>query len=384
MKKVVFKAPLLTQSGYGVHARQVAKWLLSRQDFDVTFHPTMWGDTPWILNNELDTSFHNEILSKSKVDNTVFDLSFQLQLPNEWSQKLAIKNIGLTAAVETDKANPEWVDHCNKMDGVIFPSEHARNSILNSGKLTKKNCVINESYNDYCTKEKLNLDLKLSTKFNFLVFGQITGSNAESDRKNIFNTVKWICESFSNDPDVGIVIKTNAGRNSLIDRQIVSSMLNQLLAQVRKTAFPKVYLLHGDMNDHEVASLYRDESIKALVTLTRGEGFGLPILEAAACGLPVIATGWSGHTEFLNLGKYINVFYKLAQVHQSRVDGKIFVAGTRWAEASEEDFKKKIVKFKNSSSVPKEWADDLSIKIIEKFSHDNICKSYDSFISEFL
>jgi len=47
----------------------------------------------------------------------------------------------------------------------------------------------------------------------------------------------------------------------------------------------------------------RFPQVKALVALTRGEGYGLPILEAAASGLPVIATGWSGHMDFLKLGK---------------------------------------------------------------------------------
>ena len=39
----------------------------------------------------------------------------------------------------------------------------------------------------------------------------------------------------------------------------------------------KVYLLHGDLNEEEMHSLYLDEKIHALVTLTHGEGFGLPI-----------------------------------------------------------------------------------------------------------
>jgi glycosyltransferase involved in cell wall biosynthesis len=381
-KKVIFRAPLLTQSGYGVHARQIAKWLLTRDDFDVTFFPTPWGETPWILKSELDNTFFETVLSKISQEKKSYDLSFQLQLPNEWSTNLAEKNIGITAAVESDVANPEWVKCCNEMSHVIFPSQHALNSIKNAGELSSSIGVhvIPESFNDFCVKEKLDLELNFETKFNFLIFGQITGANPESDRKNIFYTVKWICETFKDDPDVGIVIKTNAGRNSKIDKQIVSNMFRGFFQSIQKTAFPKVYLLHGDMNDHEVASLYKEESIKALVSLTKGEGFGLPILEAAACALPVIATGWSGHTEFLNLGKYINVFYKLAQIPKSRVDNSIFVPNARWANVSEEDFKKKILKFRNSCEIPQQWAKDLQSKIVDNYSQEKINIKYNDFV----
>ena len=82
-------------------------------------------------------------------------------------------------------------------------------------------------------------------------------------------------------------------------------LITKLLHETRKGQFPRVHVLHGQMNESEVASLYRHEKIKGIVSLTRGEGFGLPTLEAAASGLPVIATGWSGHMDFLNQGKFV-------------------------------------------------------------------------------
>ena len=61
----------------------------------------------------------------------------------------------------------------------------------------------------------------------------------------------------------------------------------------------KVYLLHGDMTDEEMHSLYRHPKISAFLTLAHGEGFGLPIFEANYSGVPIIATGWSGQLDFL-------------------------------------------------------------------------------------
>lgn len=385
MKKVVFRGPTMTQSGYGVHSRQVARWLLDRSDLDVKFMVTPWGDTPWMLDRDACSGLIGKIMDKTVGADHKADVSIQLQLPNEWDSKLAQKNIGMTAAIETDAANPEWVSCCNKMDAVVFPSQHAKNSIASVGNMSCTSYVIPESFDDSITKDLLPLDLQdLDTKFNFLLFGQFAGSNPHNDRKNLLFTIKWICEAFKDDPDVGIILKTNSGRNTRIDRALVLKMLNAVLSEVRKGPYPKLHFLHGDMSDEEVSRLYKVDSIKALVSLTRGEGFGLPILEAAASGLPIIATNWSAHTEFLKHVKFIPVDYSLTQVHQTRIDNKIFVAGARWADPSETDFKKKIIKFRNSSSTPSAWAKEGSSVIKENYSFSAISRIYDEVFSKFL
>jgi len=386
MKTVILRGPVLTQSGYGHHARQIARWLLNRKDIDVKFVPLPWGDTPWIVDQTSENGLIGEVMKRStNVGKMIADVSIQLQLPNEWDPKLAKFNIGVTAGVETDKCNPEWVSACNNMDMVIVPSQHTKSSLTASGLVLKPIIIVPEAYNDSIVSEKLTSNLPtFSTSFNFLVFGQLTGNNPNNDRKNLFYTIKWLCDLFKDDKDVGIVLKTNAGRNTKIDRRVIRNVVENVLSESRKGMYPRVHLLHGDMSNDEVASLYRHPQIKALVALTRGEGYGLPILEAAASGLPVIATGWSGHTDFLNKGKYVNISYQLIDVHPSRIDGKIFVQGSRWANPSEEDAKKRIAKFRTSSDVPREWAQDLKKKLIELYSFEKISKAYDDVIGSIL
>jgi glycosyltransferase involved in cell wall biosynthesis len=389
MKKVILRGPSLTQSGYGVHCRQIASWLLSKTDWDVKFQALPWGDTPWILNAAAQNGLIEKIM-KNTVDvsgnKDKYDMSFQLQLPNEWDHSLAKYNVGITAGVETDVCNPQWIEACNKMDMIIVPSNHTANCFKKTGDITKPLVVVPEAFCDeigmQVEKSTIESLPEFSTNFNFLIFGQITGDNPLNDRKNIFYTIKWICEAFSEDPDVGIVVKTNIGRNTNIDKKRTKEMLRSVVKECRKGPFPKIHLLHGDISEKEIAALYKHTQVKALVTLTRGEGYGLPILEAAASGLPVIATGWSGHTDFLQQGKYINISYALKSIHSSRIDNKIFMQNSKWAEANEDDFKKKIIKFKNASTTPSEWASQMSNSIKESHSLRSIFRLYDNALKE--
>lgn len=380
-KKVLIRAPLLTISGYGVHARQIFEWAISREDFEVFVQPLPWGVTPWLLNDTDKSGLVGEIMKRivDMSSKPKFDISLQIQLPNEWDPGLANYNIGVTAAVETDICNKSWIAACNKMNALIVPSTHVKNVLTGSGEsLDVPIFVVPESYHSSIDKEAdLTSHLDVKTDFNFLVFGQITGNNPENDRKNLFYTVKWICEEFKNEKDVGLIIKTNSGRATKIDRLMTEKLLKNLLSQVKgKNMFPRTYLLHGNMTEDEVAAVYRDKKVKALVSLTRGEGFGLPLLEAAASGLPVVATGWSGHTDFLNQGKYISIDPKLTPIHKSRVDDKIFVSGAKWAEVDEKEVKQKLRKFFEKPTIPQQWAQDMSTTIREKYCLDSIKKLY--------
>ena len=386
-KKVLLRAPVLTQSGYGVHSRQIARWLLSKSNVDLKIQALPWGSTPWLIDKNISNGLIGEMMLRT-IDPTGehYDATFQVQLPNEWDTSMSNLNIGISAVVETDKCNPAWVEACNKMTAVVVPSKHCHNVLLQSGKLTIPTHVIPESFPDEILsiqKTKIS-DIRFETDFNFLIVGQITGKNAENDRKNIFYTLKWICETFKDDKDVGLVIKTNTGRNTQIDRNIVENVLKSVLAEIKKKSSPKIYLLHGELSDEEIASLYVHPQIKALVALTRGEGYGLPILEAAASALPVIATNWSGHLDFMSKGKFLGIDYSLDNVHPSRIDGEIFMPGCKWAAPKEDDFKKKVVKFKNSSAMPKEWAIELKEKIVKEYSFQAVSKIYDEKLGNFL
>ena len=125
MTHVHIKGPLLSISGYGVHARQLARWAFE-QNFDVTTDITPWGNTPWYTDRSECGGLIDKIMEASTPLKLKPDVSFQIMLPNEWNPALAKKNFGVSAVVETDRCNPDWVVACQRMDHVIVPSEFAK------------------------------------------------------------------------------------------------------------------------------------------------------------------------------------------------------------------------------------------------------------------
>ena len=305
-KKVVVRGPALSQSGYGEHTRFVLRSLRCRPDlFDIFLVNVNWGQTGWIWDDSSERRWIDALLQKTimftQEGGGKFDLSVQVQIPNEW-QELAPVNIGVTAGIESTKISPEWVRGCETVDKIIVVSEHAKYAFVNTvyqvtdpkgnpltAQVQQPIEVVGYPVKKTDSCKKFNLDLKYD--FNFLTVGTWI------PRKNLENTIKWFVEEFG-EQEVGLIIKTSLARNCLQDRRFTFEKLQQILKNYKGRKC-EVYLLHGDLNEEEMTSLYQHPKVKALVSLSHGEGFGLPLFEAAYNGLPIIAPNWSGHCDFL-------------------------------------------------------------------------------------
>ena len=110
-------------------------------------------------------------------------------------------------------------------------------------------------------------------------------------RKSIDETLEAFAQVHANRPDLELVIKSNYFTNR-------DQKLEALQRKISSLGLNNVSVLWGEMTNDELADLYR--GCDTFILPSKAEGWGLPLIEAAASGLPIITTMYSGHTEFLS------------------------------------------------------------------------------------
>ena len=198
-------------------------------------------------------------------------------------------------------------------------------------------------------------ELKVPNK-NFVFCGLGLDKPEGRDRKNVTRLVEWFCKAFAGNPNVGLVTRKR---------------ISDIKEGTGCGEYPKIFLLHGRMTEAEMAAVYNDPRVVAAVSLTHGEGFGLPLIEAAACGVPVMATDWSGHLDFLSKdGKklFVPVEADLQEIYPECVWPGVMNPGSRWAVPKESDAITKMQKLVMSSDTPRKWAEELQEHIHKTYS----------------
>jgi len=392
MKKILVRGPALTRSGYGEHTRFILRSLKRYEDlFDVYLIPVNWGGTGWVYEDTEERRWLDSIIAKTAMyqqqnPSPNYDISMQVTIPNEW-EKMAPINIGVTAGIETTRVSPAWIEKGNLVDKIITISEFSKNSYVNTVYTVtddKTGQVIDTGYRcttpievvHYPVRETdvKEFDLDLTTDFNFLINAQW------APRKNLENTIAWFIEEFI-DQEVGLILKANIVNNSLIDRRETEKRIKNINRNYPQKKC-KIYLLHGDLTAEQINSLYCHDKIKALISLAHGEGFGLPIFEAAYNGLPIIAPDWSGHTDYLYMpvkdkkGKikkkpyYAKVDYDISPVQKEVIWENVLVKDSMWCYPKQGSYKMRLREIYKDHGRFKSQAMKLKKYICDNFTQE--------------
>ena len=164
-------------------------------------------------------------------------------------------------------------------------------------------------------------------------------------------------------------MKINGANFSILDRHEVVKNINKIKDEFSQVdSKPNIYLIHGDLTIQEMSVLYNHPKIKAFLTCTHGEGFGRPMLEASCCDLPVIATKWSGHLDFLSDKDSLLMSGFLKEVPKSMLWGKIIVEPSKWYNVNEADVVRKLRMFHKKHQLITKKAKRLGKKNRREFS----------------
>jgi len=398
---LVVSCPIDTYSGYGARARDFVQSIIDLDKYDVKILGQRWGGTRFgYLKDHGNTSLISRIIPNLTQQP---DIWVQITVPNEF-QKVGKYNIGVTAGIETTLCDPSWIQGCNNMDLVLVSAQHAKDTFErstfniqdnNTGQVTgtvqlqtKVEVLFEgadiEKYTPLALPTKLDLS-DIDEQFCFLTIGHWLPGVLGEDRKNIGYTVKAFLETFKNKKNApGLILKVQAGSGtSIMDREAVLDKIDAIRKTV-KGKLPNVYLLHGDMSDAEVNELYNHGKVKAMISLTKGEGFGRPLLEFSLVNKPIIASGWSGHIDFLDNQFTKQIGGTLTNVHPSAAVDKMILQESQWFRPDDALTGKALKDVFEDYKIYKELAKRQGYRSRTEFSYDKMRETLDTLLTQYI
>ena len=400
---LLLSAPVDTYSGYGARARDIVKALLKIDKYDIKILSQRWGNTRFgYLADHAETEIENLIVDKITARP---DIWIQISVPNEFAP-MGKFNLGITAGIETTLCHGTWIEGCNRMDLVLTSSQHSKNvfentvleKINNATKQPEGEIRLNKPVEVlfegadltkyFPTKTKANLEINLELdgikeSFCYLAIGHWMQGNLGHDRKNLGYTVKAFLEGFKNKTNPpALIIKTQEVGSSILDQSKVLDKIQKIRETV-KGKLPNIYLIHGELTDDEINELYNHPKVKVMVSHTKGEGFGRPLLEFSLIGKPIIASGWSGHTDFLDNSRAILVGGKLHNLDKSSLVNNILLPESQWFQPDDQQVK---VAFRETFKKYKNYIDGarkLRRENTEKFSLESMTTLLESTLDKY-
>jgi len=394
----VISCPIDTYSGYGARSRDFFKALyeVKKDEYEFMILSQRWGSTPWgYITDNIDEWGWIMPMINSQM-NRKPDIWIQITVPNEF-QPVGTYNIGVTAGIETTACDPAWIEGVNRMNITLVSSNHAKtifeqtayqkkdkntNQIIQDIKIEKPIEVLFEGVdlNKYFFLEDNDLedtDLvqeldEINEEFCYLFVGHWLQGEIGEDRKNVGLMLKTFLETFKDKrKKPALIMKVSGAGSSIMDRDEMLKKIDRIKSQV-KGKLPNVYLLHGELDDKDINYLYNHGKVKAMINLTKGEGFGRPLLEFSLTKKPIIVSGWSGHTDFLDREFTCQIGGELKDTHPSTHVQGIILKDAKWFSPNIDQAKHYLKDVYEKYNKYQDLAKKQARKSKEQFSFDNM------------
>jgi|TARA_R110001592_G_scaffold69672_5_gene213823 glycosyltransferase involved in cell wall biosynthesis len=359
--RFVISCPYDTYSGYGARSRDIVKAIIESDKYKVELLSQRWGSTSWgFCKDHPEWQFLYQHAAKQDWQKSQPELWMQVTIPNEF-QPVGKYNIGLTAGIESTACKAEWIEGLNRMnmnwvsstfakktfESISFDKQDKKtNQIIGKVKLEKPVNVIFEgvdlgTYKPLKPSEVKSIDLKnIKEDFCYLFVGHWMQGDHGHDRKNVGVLIKSFYDTFKTGmgKKPALILKSSMGVASYISRDSILDKIKRIKDTYGDVKLPNIYLISGEFDDSEMNELYNHPKVKAMVSFTKGEGFGRPLLEFATTGKPIIASGWSGHTDFLKTDYNVLLPGRLENVHPSAANDWL-VKEAQWFQVDEKTAK---------------------------------------------
>lgn len=216
------------------------------------------------------------------------------------------------------------------------------------------------------------MSLKTKKMFQFLFVG------GTIFRKGIDVLIKAYTEEFSADEDVSLVIK-DFGTESFYKGATIGDWITE---HQKDSQNPEILYLNETFSVDDLSSLYK--TCDCLVHPYRGEGFGLPIIEAMACGTPVIVPSLGPSLDFCNEDTAFFVECQEERWSTKAIGDIETVDYPWWLKVDENELRKQMRYVFNNRELVKQKGRRASNHILSKFTWDQSASIVSNRIEEIL
>lgn len=403
----VISAPPDTYSGYGARSRDFIKAIyeLKKDEWDIQIIPQRWGNTSWGFLEDFkeEWGWMIPLLLKTPMTKQP-DVFFQITVPSEF-QPVGKVNIGVTAGIETTVCDSSWIEGCNRMNVTFVSSVHAK-IVLESTSFAKKDDpnfqiklqkpvevlfegVDLNKYFHISDEDLPETDLisdldEIKEEFCYLYVGHWLQGEIGEDRKNTGKLVQVFLETFKGKKKKpALIMKTSSATSCIMDRDEMLRKIN-IIREAVGGDLPNIYLLHGEMDDEDINYLYNHPKVKAFVSFTKGEGYGRPLAEFCTSKKPIIASGWSGHVDFLSKEFSVLLPGKLTETHPSAHSATLILPGASWFTVDYGAAAKALEDVYSNYKKYEEMGKRQGHKIKSEFSYDNMVLFLSAYLAKYV